>query len=73
MKCKENTKLLLLPLSVIFLIVLHRASDISRKKSKISRDFQSEKKKKSADFAGFSREKSQILKDFQGQILRKIG
>ena len=63
--------------------LLSRASDISRKKSKISQDFHGQirgkiglfrgKKVKIrgklADLAGFSWEKSQISKDFQGQIL----
>ena len=63
-----------------------RASDISRKKRKISRDFQeqihgkisrfsgekSQNLQKIGRFRGILAEKSQISKDFQGQILRKI-
>ena len=58
----------------------NRASDISRKKSKISRDFQGQirgrkvkSRRKIGRFHGILAEKSQISKDFQGQILRKIG
>ena len=61
----------------------YRASDISRKKSKILRDFRGKFTEKSADFAGFSREKSlnsrknrPISRDFRGRtvkIRRKIG
>ena len=40
---------------------IYRASDISRKKSKISRDFQGQIRGKSAYFAGFSRDKSENL------------
>ena len=48
-------------------------SDISRKKIKISRDFQGQIRRKIGRFRGISAEKIQISKDFQGQILRKIG
>ena len=43
------------------------------KKSKISRDFQGQIRRKIGRFRGILAEKSQISKDFQGQILRKIG
>ena len=65
------------------LILNIRPSDISRKKSKISRDFQGQIRGKSTDFAAFLQEKSQnsrksrpILGDFRGRkvkIRRKIG
>ena len=72
---------------MILLVHLTRASDISRKKSKISRDFQGQIRGKIGRFhgkkvkirrkivrlRGILAEKSQISKDFQGQILRKIG
>ena len=57
----------------------YRASDISRKKSKILRDFRGKFTEKSADFAGFSREKSlnsRKIGRFRGRkvkICRKIG
>ena len=40
---------------------IYRASDISRKKAKFSRDFQGQIRGKSAYFAGFSRDKSENL------------
>ena len=49
-----------------------RASDISRKKIKVSRDFQGQIRGKIGRFRGSLAEKIQISKDFQGQILRKI-
>ena len=61
--------------------VSNRASDISRKKSKISRDFFRGKfAEKSADFAGFSRGKSQnswrngpISRNFRGKKVKLGG
>ena len=53
--------------------ILGRASDISWKKRKISRDFQGQIRGKISRFRGIFAEKSQISKDFQRQILRKIG
>ena len=42
-------------------------------KSKISRDFQGQIRRKIGRFRGILAEKSQFSKDFLGQILRKIG
>ena len=48
---------------------LDRASDISRKKSKISWDFQGQICGKIGQFRGILAEKSQFSRDFQGQII----
>ena len=50
---------------------LFRASDVSRKKSKILQDFQGQIRGKISRFSGILVEKTQISKDFRGKFLEK--
>ena len=54
-------------------VVMCRASDISRKKKQNFAGFSGQIRGKIGRFRGILAKKSQISKDFQGQILRNFG